>query len=289
MPFSTPAFKILTSSVQNLTIMYTSFNNQYLNAGSLGTDKADSPSVSDCERLANYMVRQGMVNRELAEKALAFSKANGIAFDEALLILESEKHEDTTSTKSHISGQEAKVLRLLIKNGLITSDKAAEITRDSLNLKISAINILGRVKELVEAREGEDEALDLLVKAGIVQDNKADQYCSRNWQLENTFRPLVIEILKGAISGSLSEAAIECAELVEEKKMSRQEAVLVLRQMTEKNISFEQASHDLGFSYGYCPEEDLDDSQAADTIKGQIKAKLDQYWRRLSFNPEYQP
>ena len=289
MPFSTPAFKILTSSVQNLTIMYTSFNNQYLNAGSLGADKADSPSVSDCERLANYMVRQGMVNRELAEKALAFSKANGIAFDEALLILESEKHEDTTSTKSHISGQEAKVLRLLIKNGLITSDKAAEITRDSLNLKISAINILGRVKELVEAREGEDEALDLLVKAGIVQENKADQYCSRNWQLENTFRPLVIEILKGAISGSLSEAALECAELVEEKKMSRQEAVLVLRQMTEKNISFEQASHDLGFSYGYCPEEDLDDSQAADTIKGQIKAKLDQYWRRLSFNPEYQP
>ena len=269
--------------------MYTSFNNQYLNAGSLGADKADSPSVSDCERLANYMVRQGMVNRELAEKALAFSKANGIAFDEALLILESEKHEDTTSTKSHISGQEAKVLRLLIKNGLITSDKAAEITRDSLNLKISAINILGRVKELVEAREGEDEALDLLVKAGIVQENKADQYCSRNWQLENTFRPLVIEILKGAISGSLSEAALECAELVEEKKMSRQEAVLVLRQMTEKNISFEQASHDLGFSYGYCPEEDLDDSQAADTIKGQIKAKLDQYWRRLSFNPEYQP
>lgn len=269
--------------------MYTSFNNQYLNAGSLGADRADSPSVSDCERLASYMVRQGMVSRELAEKALAFSKVNGIAFDEALLILESEKHEDTTSTKSHISGQEAKLLRLLIKNGLITSDKAAEITRDSLNLKISAINILGRIKELVESKEGEDEALDLLVKAGIVQDSKADQYCSRNWQLENTFRPLVIEILKGAISGSLCQAALECAELVEDNKMSRQEAILVLRQMTEKHISFEQASHDLGFSYGYCPEEDSVDKQAAHTIKGQIKAKLDQYWRRLSFNPEYQP
>lgn len=243
-------------------------------------NKIPGANQSNAEKLAQYMVEKGMLDRELAENALSFSRHENIDFDEALLILENQKKENNTSTRSHISGKEAKLLRRLIENDLLSSESAAEITRDSLNLKISALNILSRIKELVIEKEHEAEALELLDKAGVTK--KANLNCSRNWQIENLFRPLVVQVINGNLSGRLEKAALQCAELVEEGELSRQEAVLILRHMQENNTKFEAAVKELGFAWGSQAEHETNGFKAG------LKAQFNGCIKKFGWKPALQ-
>ena len=219
------------------------------------------------EKLAQYMVSNGMVNQDLATKALQLVDEQDIAFDEALLFIENQSSV-STSSKSHISGKEAALLRNLVDQGKLTCERAAEVTRDSLYLNVSAINILCKMKELTEVVAYEREAVELLECADV--STPEDQYCSKNWQLDVTFRPLVVLIAKGLITKEEEEAALECALLVREDELSSQEAKLVLRLVSDSKISVTEALAELGLTL------------KGNTIKGQIKEKLNNWFNHLS-------
>lgn len=248
----------------------------------LEPDKTPSANRSEAEKLAQYMVDKGMIDRTLAEKALTFSRHENIEFDEALLILEKQGSEECTSTRSHISGKEAKLLRRLIDNDLLTSEMAAEIARDSLNLKISTLNIMSRIKELAVEKEFEREALELLAKAGIVETSDSSWQEKDLWQIENLFRPLVVQVIKGRLSGKQEKAALECAHLVSEGEMSRQEAVLILRHMLEKKTGLKEAAYELGFAYYD------EDEIPATSLKESIKDHLKYCFKKIGWRPALQ-
>ena len=237
------------------------------------------------EKLAKYMVDSGMISVKLAQEALSLVRKHSVGFDEAVIYLEKAnetKPSSESKSRSHISGVEASVLRRLVENNKLTSEKASQLVKDSLHLEISVLSILTRLNEFSKPKVFEAEAVTLLINANLVDEkNQKQNDC---WKQAKALRPLVQLIARGVINERLEEAALNCAELIHGEEMSHQEGKMILRYVSDYQVNFEDAVNELGLSYG---QED-DQESSVEGIALAISGKLSSWSKSLCARLNYQ-
>lgn len=250
-----------------------------------------SERTNDQEKLAKFMVENGMLSEELAKQALYLGRKHSIGFDEAIVYLEKsnqlkqKKSTTGTSSKSNLSGSESSVLRRLVQNNLISTEDAALVVKESIDSQKSLVNILCQFEHLVESHELESDAVTLIINSNLIVDESKETKI--NFSGSKKFRPLVLLIAKGKISSLLEHAALESAFYVNEQEMTLQEAKLILRYVSENNVSFNQALKELGLSYSGTPVT-ADTSMEEVDLGKQIKQKLSNWSSMVCSKISYQ-
>ena len=230
-----------------------------------------SKPVCDQEKLAKFMVENGMLTEELAKQALSLGKKHSIGFDEAIVYIEksSARKKKNSNSKSSLSGSESSILKRLVENQLLTTEQAAQVVKDSLYQKSQVLEVLCQFEHLVSPKELEAYAVTLLINANLIVDDKKP--AQLDFKGKKKFRPLVLLIAKGKISSLLEQASLLCAHYVNEEEMTLQEAKLILRYVCEKNLPFAKALKQLGLSYS---NESVQNETEEPYFGNQIKEKL---------------
>ncbi len=148
-------------------------------------------------------------------------------------------------------------LQKLVLNGVVTKDEAAEALQ-RVKLDGLALKQVANSMRLFKDRTDAGRALSFLQKAGCL--TSSDLAHARNAQLEFVMDPGKAVLAMGLISRQLFSAAEACAEYVEHKKLSGEQAILALRYCERHRCNAVSALASMGVAV------DQETAQAAQTL-----------------------
>lgn len=240
----------------------------------------DSEIDKEYEKLSNHMVESGYLTRKEAQEAIYLCRKHSIGFDEALMILERKKLSvKPVTTKSNISGVEANIVRRLVEENIISHDFAGQIVKDALENDWNVIDILAENQEFVTPQLFEIEAVTLIINSNLVNEKEDSRY-----QHAKSLRPLLYLIANGTITSNMADAAIKCAELINNRYMSLQEARLIVRFAFDNDTNFSQSSKQLGLTY---KKEALEKTESSGFTQ-QLKASFANLSNKITTKLNYQ-
>jgi hypothetical protein len=183
-----------------------------LTAGSVITEKeslsAVEQALSEKRLIGDILVKSGMVSAELLQDSLD--------------------------------------MQGLVLKGVISKDEAAFVLRQVVSEKKALVKVLRDRKSLHDDPATAGSALDLLIKAKLVEVQAIPQAMAKQNRFEmDALKALVASDM---LSGNVCRAAIENARRVDAGELTQQEAVTVLHHCDRSRCEVEQAANELGLN-----------------------------------------
>jgi len=157
--------------------------------------------------------------------------------------------------------QNALDMQALAIKGVVSKDEATFVLRQIVAEQKTLLQVLRERKSLQDDPRTAGRALDLLIKAKLVETQSIPQAMAKQQRFE--MDALKALVASDVVSTSVCRAAIECANRVDADTMTQQDAVSVLHHCDRSRCEMEQAVSELG----------LETAQEAQEITSAIEHK----------------
>lgn len=140
--------------------------------------------------------------------------------------------------------QDALDMQSLVLKGVISKDEAAFVLRQMVLESKALMNVLNERKSLQDDPQTAGHALDLLIKAKLVEVPAIPQAMARQGRFQ--MDALKALVASETLSGSVCRAAVESAARVASGELTQQEAIAILHHCDRSRCEVEQAAAELG-------------------------------------------